>query len=352
MISPLRPALRFSTLIRVPQTGVHPLVVRLNPRRYFHRASVLLREEQEPQPTSQQQAPNVGKKPPDPGQSSSPQTPPSPPPPPPPPPPDHQERLTVWPFLFIFLGGFSLFAFSIRSQEGRNPRPKSGATAPNTGEYKMAPTTPLDALPKRDKPLYTTDEVTVIFVLGGPGAGKGTQCANLVRDYGFAHLSAGDLLREEQDRPGSQFGDLIKQNIKEGVIVPMEVTIKLLENAMGHKMETEGKRKFLIDGFPRKQDQSLSFESQVVPSLFTLFLDCPESVMLDRLTERGKTSGRADDNIDSIKKRFRTFVDTSMPVVDAFAAQGKVEVVEATAGVGEVYGEIRRRMGGRGVTVG
>jgi UMP-CMP kinase len=90
--------------------------------------------------------------------------------------------------------------------------------------------------------------VTVLFVLGGPGAGKGTQCERLVKDYGFKHLSAGDLLREEQDRPGSQFGELIKTYIKEGQIVPMEVTIQLLENAITATIKEENNHKFLIDG--------------------------------------------------------------------------------------------------------
>ena len=79
-------------------------------------------------------------------------------------------------------------------------------------------------------------------------AGKGTQCVKLVSDYGFKHLSAGDLLREEQDRPGSEFGEMIKTYIKEGTIVPMEVTIQLLENAMKTAMEKENKSLFLIDG--------------------------------------------------------------------------------------------------------
>jgi len=69
------------------------------------------------------------------------------------------------------------------------------------------------------KPTFSPQQVSVIFVLGGPGAGKGTQCANLVRDYGFVHLSAGDLLREEQNREGSEFGELIKTYIREGKIV-------------------------------------------------------------------------------------------------------------------------------------
>lgn len=68
-------------------------------------------------------------------------------------------------------------------------------------------------------PTFNPKEVTVLYVLGGPGAGKGTQCANLVRDFGFVHLSAGDLLRAEQERPGSQFGELIKTYIREGKIV-------------------------------------------------------------------------------------------------------------------------------------
>jgi UMP-CMP kinase len=100
----------------------------------------------------------------------------------------------------------------------------------------------------RSSPLWSQDEITLIFVLGGPGSGKGTQCAKLVADYGFKHLSAGDLLREEQDRPGSEFGEMIKTYIKEGTIVPMEVTVKLLENAMKSSLEKDGKKLFLIDG--------------------------------------------------------------------------------------------------------
>ena len=203
--------------------------------------------------------------------------------------------------------------------------------------------------PKRDKPLYTSDQAAVIFVLGGPGAGKGTQCANLVRDYGFKHLSAGDLLREEQDRAGSDVGALIKDYIKEGKIVPSEVTIQLLENAMGRAMKEESKHKFLIDGFPRKLDQAVSFESLVVPSRFTLFYDCPEEVMQERLLNRGKTSGRADDNAESIKKRFRTFIDQSMPVVDKFEQENKVEKVKAVATPEEVYAETKQRLAGRNI---
>ena len=113
----------------------------------------------------------------------------------------------------------------------------------------MAPASPRLSAPPKSTPTFSSDKTSVIFVLGGPGAGKGTQCAKLVRDYGFIHLSAGDLLRAEQDREGSEFGDMIKEYIKDGKIVPMEVTVQLLENAIMD--QDEGRGRFLIDGTSR-----------------------------------------------------------------------------------------------------
>jgi hypothetical protein len=85
----------------------------------------------------------------------------------------------------------------------------------------------------------------VVFVLGGPGAGKGTQCSKLVEHFDFVHLSAGDLLREAQNDPSSKDGALISEFIKEGKIVPVEITVGLLLKAM----EKHSSRNFLIDGF-------------------------------------------------------------------------------------------------------
>ena len=208
-----------------------------------------------------------------------------------------------------------------------------------------------------ETPRFSSSSVTVVFLLGGPGSGKGTQSSNLVADFGFTHLSAGDLLRAEQVRPGSQYGELIKSYIKDGKILPMEITVALLSNAMAEALEsgaagdkkTSGKARFLIDGFPRKLDQAEFFETTVCPSEFTLFLNCPEGVMEERLLKRGETSGRDDDNAESIRKRFRVFVDTSMPVVKAFEEQHKVVAVEATGDVDEVYARIRDGFEKRGV---
>lgn len=207
---------------------------------------------------------------------------------------------------------------------------------------------PVAAVEPKKGPAFSDKDVSVIFVLGGPGSGKGTQCAKLVADHGFVHLSAGDLLRAEQNREGSKYGELISVCIKEGTIVPQEVTVALLEQAI-RENHANGLNKFLVDGFPRKMDQALTFEDQIVKSKFTLFFECPESVMLKRLLERGKTSGRTDDNIESIKKRFRTFVDTSMPVVDYFDGQGKVIKLQCDQPVDVVYGHVQEAMKLKGV---
>ncbi|KAF4825567.1 Uridylate kinase [Colletotrichum siamense] len=249
-------------------------------------------------------------------------------------PPKKPSGVKFWPFLAVVIAGSGAYKLLVdqRAEMASLPAPEASKQLPS---------------PTKSTPTFSPDEVTVIFVLGGPGAGKGTQCARLVSDYGFTHLSAGDLLRAEQDRPGSQFGQLIKDYIKDGLIVPMEVTVQLLENAMTETIKTTGNKRFLIDGFPRKMDQAVKFEEAVCPAKLVLFYDCPEDVMEGRLLERGKTSGRADDNAESIRKRFRTFVETSMPVVDYFAKEGRVVKLDATPPPADVYSKTRSELSKR-----
>ncbi|KAL5563361.1 hypothetical protein UlMin_033108 [Ulmus minor] len=176
---------------------------------------------------------------------------------------------------------------------------------------------------------------TVVFVLGGPGSGKGTQCANIVEHFGFTHLSAGDLLRAEI-KSGSENGNMIQNMINEGQIVPSEVTIKLLQRAM---LES-GNDKFLIDGFPRNEENRAAFEAVtgIVPA-FVLFFDCPEAEMEKRLLSRNQ--GRVDDNIETIRKRFKVFLESSLPVIEHYNSRGKVRKVDAARPIEEVYESVK-----------
>jgi adenylate kinase len=184
------------------------------------------------------------------------------------------------------------------------------------------------------KPKPVADKV--VFVLGGPGSGKGTQCAKLVKDFGFTHLSAGDLLRDEV-KSRSEVGHMCANLMKEGKLVPMEVTIGLLKAAM----EKATLNNFLIDGFPRALDQAKAFETRVQAADFVLFFDCTLETMTERLLERGKTSGRSDDNMGSIRKRFDTFTNQSLPVLDHYKVQGNAHVVSSVAAPDAVYAQVR-----------
>ncbi|KAJ1963115.1 bifunctional uridylate/adenylate kinase [Dimargaris xerosporica] len=195
-------------------------------------------------------------------------------------------------------------------------------------------------LPKllyQDSP-FTKDNTTVVFVLGGPGSGKGTQCKRLAEEFGFVHLSAGDLLREEQQRPDSAYAELIEWCIREGKIVPMVVTITLLREAM----KQSGSNLFLIDGFPRSMTQGSEFEQYVCPPRLVYYLECDEETMTARLLDRGRTSGRIDDNMQSIKKRFQTYVVSTYPVLSYYQNMHKRITVDSTRPVDEVYADLQR----------
>eukprot|EP01132_Coremiostelium_polycephalum_P001442 gene1442-1817_t len=179
----------------------------------------------------------------------------------------------------------------------------------------------------------------VIFVLGGPGSGKGTQCANIVKEFGYIHLSAGDLLRAEMNS-GSKNGDMIATMIKNGEIVPSVVTVNLLKNAINDNPT----KNFLVDGFPRNEENNNSWEENmkdVVDTKFVLYFDCPEDVMISRLLKRGESSGRTDDNVDSIKKRFTTFNVQTKVVIDYYSKQNKVHSINANRSPDLVYQDVQ-----------
>lgn len=175
----------------------------------------------------------------------------------------------------------------------------------------------------------------VVWVLGGPGSGKGTQCAKIVEKYGFVHISSGDLLREEVAK-ASPLGQQLSEIMKKGELVPLETVLQLLKNAIAGKADSA--KGFLIDGYPRTVDQGEKFTSLVCPVKAIVFFDLSDDIMAARLLERGKTSGRADDNEETIRKRLQTFRNESMPVVDKYKEM--VVTIPATDPVDVVFGKV------------
>mmetsp|Transcript_116 Transcript_116/g.357 ORF Transcript_116/g.357 Transcript_116/m.357 type:complete len:205 (+) Transcript_116:72-686(+) len=182
----------------------------------------------------------------------------------------------------------------------------------------------------------------IIFVLGGPGAGKGTVCSKVAKKYNFLHLSAGDLLREAQAKPTHPHSELIREYIREGKIVPREITISLLKEAM-EKSTNPG---FLIDGFPRAVEQAEGFEKAVRRCDFVLFLDCSEEIMEERIMSRTREfqaankAVREDDNLESLHKRFKVYHDQSVPVVEHYGSMNLVRRVDAGQDPAKVFEDV------------
>jgi len=167
-----------------------------------------------------------------------------------------------------------------------------------------------------DMDALKSKKVPIIWVLGGPGSGKGTQCERLIKRYGFQHLSSGDLLRDEV-ASGSDKGKELNEMMKNGVLVPRAVVLDLIKAAMLKNLATA--KGFLIDGYPREVEQGVDFEDQIAPAALVLYFDVSDETMTERLLNRAKSSGRADDNEETIKKRLVTFHQCSEPVIKKYA---------------------------------
>jgi len=146
------------------------------------------------------------------------------------------------------------------------------------------------------------------------------QCDKIVAKYGYTHLSSGDLLRAEV-QSGSERGKQLTEIMTKGDLVPMFVVLDLLAEAMLSKLD--GSKGYLIDGYPREVQQGKEFEAEILPCTQILYFDVSDATMTERLLNRGKSSGRADDNEDTIKLRLNTFHQHSKPVIEAYASKCK-----------------------------
>lgn len=178
-----------------------------------------------------------------------------------------------------------------------------------------------------DKPIYHSS-----FVCYSPGSGKGTLCDRIKTEFNYCHLSAGDLLREETKK-GGEFANLIQSIQLKGGLVPAEMTVKLLANAMNDAWKTSRQNQFLIDGFPRNNSNASAWfqamsDLAIVDMVVTL--ECTEETMKERILIRSKTSGRSDDNEATLIKRFVTFRNDTEPILKSFDRLGKLRRIDAS----------------------
>ncbi|OAF71975.1 hypothetical protein A3Q56_00231 [Intoshia linei] len=161
-----------------------------------------------------------------------------------------------------------------------------------------------------------------------------------VKKYNYIHLSAGDLLRAEMKKTQSKYKDLISGHIVNGTIVPVEITCNLLKIAMEQFNEKNNQKNFLIDGFPRNQDNIDGWNkvmNEVSNVQAILLLDCDEETCVNRCLKRGQLgSGRSDDNAESLRQRIITYENQTKIVVKHYTSQNLVKSIDATGNIKEV----------------
>ncbi|MBO4665839.1 MAG: nucleoside monophosphate kinase [Paludibacteraceae bacterium] len=168
------------------------------------------------------------------------------------------------------------------------------------------------------------------IILGGaPGSGKGTLSDIIVKKYGLQHLSTGDVLRAEI-ASGSELGKDIDALISRGNLVPDAQMIKLLENYLDSlPADCKG---VIFDGFPRTVEQARALTVMLASrdmDAYMLDLFATEDVIMTRLIRRGQTSGRPDDNYETIKKRLKIYNDTTKPISDYYVKMHKYFMINS-----------------------
>ena len=180
-----------------------------------------------------------------------------------------------------------------------------------------------------------------IIICGAPGSGKGTQSDLIVKKYSLKHLSTGDLLRKEMAEK-SELGQMVESYISRGELVPdnmiIDILLKHIEN------QAEDSNGIILDGFPRTvaQAEALEIMLKKLDKEISVLIDVKvdENELIKRLIMRGQTSGRCDDNLETIKKRLDVYHTLTEPVNEFYKNSGKYISIDGMGTIAEIFDRI------------
>lgn len=179
-----------------------------------------------------------------------------------------------------------------------------------------------------------------IVIFGAPGSGKGTQSERIVEKYGINHISTGDVLRAEI-KNGTELGKTAKGYIDQGQLIPDELMIDILASVFDSFEDSKG---VIFDGFPRTIAQAEALKKMLAERgqdvSVMVDLDVPEEELMVRLIKRGKDSGRADDNEETIKKRLHVYHSQTAPLIDWYKNEEKYQHINGLGTMEGIFAEI------------
>jgi adenylate kinase len=170
-----------------------------------------------------------------------------------------------------------------------------------------------------------------IILLGAPGSGKGTLGKQLAEKYGYTLISTGDILREEK-KSGSEIGKKINDILGKGNLVPDEIVNQIVENKLKN---FDGQ--FILDGFPRTVPQG-EFLDTIADIGLVIYLEVSDNTIRERILERGKTSGREDDqNVDIINRRILQYKTETKPLIEFYGDKNILATIDGEESINEVF---------------
>lgn len=180
-----------------------------------------------------------------------------------------------------------------------------------------------------------------IVLFGAPGSGKGTQSAKLIDEYGLYHISTGEVLRKHI-KEGTELGKIADSYISKGQLIPDDLMIRILDDVL--EKEASGKKGVVFDGFPRTIPQAEALKELLRKRGTDLHavvgLEVPEDELIERMLNRGKETGRADDNPETIKNRLKVYHDQTHPLREYYDKEGKYLGINGSGIVDEIFENI------------
>lgn len=188
-----------------------------------------------------------------------------------------------------------------------------------------------------------------LVIFGAPGCGKGTQSERLIERFGLHHISTGELLRDNIAK-GTELGKIADSYISKGQLIPDDLMIRVLADHLEKNADKTGAG-VIFDGFPRTIPQAVALEKLLADhgtEVHTVVgLEVDEDELVKRMLHRGEESGRADDNIDTIKERLKVYHDRTAPLRDYYKEAGKYLPVDGNRSVDEISDFIAASLAGK-----